>query len=149
MLLKIIVVAAVAAVAIAVAVVVFTMPAQSAPGVPNVKFTEFTPDRTDIKVGESTRIVFNVQNMEQRPINDSRVVTVIEPSSSEGFMSVNRPTIDLQDLQGRDARTGEMQVVITATGAPAKEALYVVKGILVVEGKQADIRQFDLRVRQQ
>ena len=124
------------------------MPVQSAPGAPNVRFTEYTSDRLDIKVGESTKIVFNVQNMESRNINDSQVVTVIEPSGYQPYLSIDRPTIELPDLQGKDARTGEMQVAITVTGSPAKEALYMVKGVLMVEGKQSDVRQFDLRIRQ-
>jgi hypothetical protein len=89
-----------------------------------------------------------VQNMESRNINDSQVVTVIEPSGYQPYLSIDRPTIELPDLQGRDARTGEMQVAITATSSPAKEALYAVKGVLMVEGKQSDVRQFDLRIRQ-
>ena len=115
MLLKIIAVAAVA-VAIAVAVVVFTMPAQSAPGAPNVRFTEFTADRTDINVGESTRIVFNVQNSESRSITDARVNIVIEPSSYQPFLSIANQTTELPDLQSRDARTGLMQATIMANG---------------------------------
>ena len=67
------------AVAIAVAVIVFSVPRQTNSDVPNVKFTEFTPDRRDISVGESTRILFNVQNLETRPIMEAQVVIVIEP----------------------------------------------------------------------
>jgi hypothetical protein len=148
LLLKVVIAVVALAVAVAVAVIVFTMPVQSAPGAPNVRFTEYTPDRLDIKVGESTKIVFNVQNMESRNINDSQVVTVIEPSGYQPYLSIDRPTIELPDLQGKDARTGEMQVAITVTGSPAKEALYVVKGVLMVEGKQSDVRQFDLRIHQ-
>ncbi len=43
--------------------------------------------------------------------------------------------------------TGQMQVVISAAGAPAKEAVYTVKGVLFIEGKQSDVREFELRVR--
>jgi hypothetical protein len=148
LLLKVVIAAGAVAVAVAVAVIVFTMPVKSVPGAPNVRFTEYTPDRLDIKVGESTKILFNVQNMESRNINDSQVVTVIEPSGYQSYLSIDRPTIELPDLQGKDARTGEMQVAITVTGSPAKEALYIVKGVLMVEGKQSDVRQFDLRIRQ-
>ena len=146
LLLKVIAVAALA-VAIAVAVIIFTMP-QTNPGVPNVKFVDFTPDRVDIKVGESTKIVFNVQNLESRPINDSRVLTVIEPSSYHGFLSIDKPTVNLPALQSKDARTGEMQVTITAAGTPAKEAVYTVKGALFAEGKQTDVREFELRIHE-
>ena len=68
------------AVAIAVAIIVFSMPMQTNSDAPNVKFTEFTPDRRDISVGESTKILFNVQNLEMRPITDGQVIIVIEPS---------------------------------------------------------------------
>jgi hypothetical protein len=147
LLLKVIAVAALA-VAIAVAVIVFTMPKQGEPGAPNVKFTEFTPDRLDIKVGESTKIVFNVQNLEDRSINGSKVFIVIEPSGYQPYLSISDPAIELPVLQGKDARTGQMQVAITATSSPAKEALYAVKGVLLVDGKQTDVRDFELKIRQ-
>lgn len=147
LLLKVIAVAALA-VAVAVAVIVFAMPRQANPGAPNVKFTEFTPDRVDIRVGEATRIVFNVQNLESRSITDARVVTVIEPSSYQPYLSIDRPTVELPDLQSRDARTGQMQITITAASSPAREALYTVRGVLFAEGVQSDVREFELRIRE-
>lgn len=147
MILKVVALAALA-VAIAVAVIVFSMPRQTDTGAPNVKFTEFTPDRIDIRVGEATKIVFNVQNLESRAITDARVVTVIEPSSYQPYLSIDRPTVDLPDLQSRDARTGQMQVTITAASAPAREAVYTVKGVLFAEGMQSDVREFELRIRE-
>lgn len=147
MLLKVIAVAALA-VAIAVAVVIFAMPMQANLGAPNVRFTEFTPDRVDIKVGEATKVIFNVQNLESRAINDAKVVTAIEPSGYQPYLSIDRPTIELPDLQSKDARTGQMQITITATSAPAKEAVYTVKGVLFAEGVQSDVREFELRIRQ-
>ena len=137
------------AVAIAVAIIVFSMPMQTNSDAPNVKFTEFTPDRRDISVGESTKILFNVQNLEMRPITDGQVIIVIEPSGYQSYLTIQNQTVQLPDLHGRDARTGQMEVVITAAGAPAKEALYTVKGILFIEGNQSDVREFELRVRQQ
>jgi hypothetical protein len=137
------------AVAIAVAIIVFSMPIQKESDGPNLKFTEFTPDRRDIKVGESTKILFNVQNLVTRPITDAQVVIVIEPSGYQSYLTIQNQTVQLPDLYGRDARTGQMQVVISAAGAPAKEAVYTVKGLLFVEGNQSDVREFELRVRQQ
>lgn len=137
------------AVAIAVAIIVFSMPMQTNSNAPNVKFTEFTPDRRDISVGESTKILFNVQNLEMRPITDGQVIIVIEPSGYQSYLTIQNQTVQLPDLHSRDARTGQMEVVITAAGAPAKEALYTVKGILFIEGNQSDVREFELRVRQQ
>lgn len=137
------------AVAIAVAIIVFSMPMQTNSHAPNVKFTEFTPDRRDISVGESTKILFNVQNLEMRPITDGQVIIVIEPSGYQSYLTIQNQTVQLPDLHSRDARTGQMEVVITAAGAPAKEALYTVKGILFIEGNQSDVREFELRVRQQ
>jgi hypothetical protein len=125
------------------------MPMQSNSDAPNVKFTEFTPDRRDISVGESTKILFNVQNLEMRPITDGQVIIVIEPSGYQSYLTIQNQTVQLPDLHSRDARTGQMEVVITAAGAPAKEALYTVKGILFIEGNQSDVREFELRVRQQ
>ena len=147
MLVKVIAVAAVA-VAIAVAVIVFSMTSQAKPGAPDVKFTEFTPERVDIKVGEATKVVFNVQNSESRPITDARVAIVIEPSGYQPYLSIDKPSVKLPDLQSKDARTGQMQVTITATSSPAKEAVYTVKGLLIVEGVQSDSRDFELRIRQ-
>ena len=136
-------------VAIAVAIIVFSMPMQTNSDVPNVKFTEFTPDRRDISVGESTRILFNVQNLEMRPIIDGQVIIVIEPSGYQPYLTIQNQTVQLPDMHSRDARTGQIEVIISAAGAPAKEAVYTVKGVLFIEGNQSDIREFELRVRQQ
>lgn len=140
-------VAALAA-AIAIAVIVYSMSIQTNSGIPNVKFTEFTPDKMDIRVGESTKILFNVQNLEMRPIVDAQVVIVIEPSSYQPYLTIQNQTTELPDLHGKDARTGQMQAVINAVNAPAKEALYTVKGVLFVEDKQSDVKDFEFRVRQ-
>jgi hypothetical protein len=70
-------------VAIAVAVIVFSMPRQTNSDAPDVKFTEFNPDRRDINVGGNTGILFNVQNLEMRPITEAQVVIVIEPSGNQ------------------------------------------------------------------
>jgi hypothetical protein len=137
------------AVAIAVAIIVFSMPMQTNSDVPNVKFTEFTPDKKDISVGESTKILFNVQNLEMRPIIDGQVIIVIEPSGYQSYLTIQNQTVQLPDLHSRDARTGQMEVVISAAGAPAKEAVYTVKGVLFIDGSQSDVREFELRVRQQ
>ena len=137
------------AVAIAVAIIVFSMPMQTNSDAPNVKFTEVTPDRRDISVGESTKILFNVQNLEMRPITDAQVVIVIEPSGYQSYLTIQNQTVQLPDLHSRDARTGQIEVVISAAGAPAKEAVYTVKGVLFIEGNQSDVREFELRVRQQ
>jgi hypothetical protein len=136
-------------VAIAVAIIVFSMPMQTNSDVPNVKFTEFTPDRRDISVGESTKILFNVQNLEMRPIIDGQVIIVIEPSGYQPYLTIQNQTVQLPDLHSRDARTGQIEVIISAAGVPAKEAVYTVKGVLFIEGNQSDIREFELRVRQQ
>jgi hypothetical protein len=137
------------AVAIAVAIIVFSIPIQTDSDAPNIKFTEFTPDKMDIKVGEFTKILFNVQNLETRPITGAQLAIVIEPSGYQSYLTIQNQTVQLPDLHSRDARTGQMQVVISAAGAPAKEAVYTVKGVLFIEGKQSDVREFELRVRQQ
>ncbi len=137
------------AVAIAVAIIVFSMPMQTNSNVPNVKFTEFTPDKRDISVGESTKILFNVQNLEMRPITDGQVIIVIEPSGYQSYLTIQNQTVQLPDLHSRDARTGQMEVVISAASTPAKEAVYTVKGVLLIEGSQSDVREFELRIRQQ
>jgi hypothetical protein len=125
------------------------MPMQTNSDVPNVKFTEFTPDKRDISVGESSKILFNVQNLEMRPITDGQVIIVIEPSGYQSYLTIQNQTVQLPDLHSRDARTGQMEVIIFAASAPAKEAVYTVKGVLFIEGSQSDVREFELRVRQQ
>jgi hypothetical protein len=137
------------ALAITIAVIVFSMPIQRNSGTPNVKFTEFTPDRVDIRVGESIKILFNVQNLEMRPIIDAQAIIVIEPSGYQPYLTIQNQTTELPDLHSKDARTGQMQVVISAASAPAKEAVYTAKGVLFVEGNQSDVRQFEFRVRQE
>jgi hypothetical protein len=136
------------AVAVAVAVIVFSMPRQTNSDAPNVKFTEFNPDRRDINVGEFTRILFNVQNLEMRPITEAQVVIVIEPSGYQSYLIIQNRTVHLPYLQSRDARTGLTEVIKSAAGAPAKHALYTVKGVLFAEGNQSDVREFEFRVRQ-
>jgi hypothetical protein len=147
LLLKVIAVVALA-VAIAAAVIVFSIPWQNSSGAPNVKFTDFTADRVDIKVGEATNIVFNVQNLESRAITEARVTIVIEPSGYQPYLYIDKPAVELPDLQSKDARTGQMQVTITAASAPAREAVYNVKGIIYTEGIQSDVREFALRIRE-
>jgi hypothetical protein len=115
---------------------------------PNVKFVQFDTDRREILVGESMKVFLNVESHETRTINDTRVIMLIDPPSALTFLSVDRPTVFLPPLGGKESRTGEVQVSITATSSPAKEAIFVVKGVLYVEGHQTDIKEFDLRVRQ-
>ena len=97
-------------VAIAVTVIVISMPRQTNSDAPDVKFTEFNPDRRDINVGENTRILFNVQNLEMRPITEAQVVIVIEPSGYQSYLIIQNQTVHLPDLHGRDARTGLMEL---------------------------------------
>jgi hypothetical protein len=133
------------AVAVAIAVIVFSMPRQTNSDARNVKFTEFNPDRRDISVGEFTRILFNVQNLEMRPITEAQVVIVIEPSGYQSYLIIQNRTVHLPYLQSRDARTGLMEIIKSAADAPAKQALYTVKGVLFAEGNQSDVREFELR----
>ena len=152
MLGKIIVAAAVIIVGTAVAALVFLMPQQgqfNVTTVPNVKFVSFDADRKDITVGETTNIIYNVQNFEERAIADARVTILIESAGYEQFLSIQNQTTVLTQLSAKDAATGEIRVPITATGSPAKEAVYVVKGILVVEGVQTDVRELELKIHQQ
>jgi pectin methylesterase-like acyl-CoA thioesterase len=71
--------------------------------------------------------MFKVQNLEMRPITEAQVVIVIEPSGYQSYLIIQNQTVHLLDLHGRDADTGLIEVVISAAGAPAKEALYTVK----------------------
>jgi hypothetical protein len=81
-------------------------------------------------------------------VNDSKVQVIIEPVGYHQYISISDPVIELPAMLAKDARTGEQRVVIHANSLPAKEAVYDVKGILLVEGKQSDIREFELRISQ-
>jgi hypothetical protein len=149
---KIVIIAVVLIVGIAVAALVFLMPQQdgmTAVTVPNVKFVSFDVDRKDITMGETTNMIYNVQNFEERAIADARVTILIESPGYEQFLSIQNQTIVLTPLPAKDAATGEVRVPITATGSPAREAVYVVKGILIVEGVQTDVRELELKIHQQ
>ncbi len=117
-------------------------------GAPNVKFITFEVDKQEIAVGESTNILINVRNSEDKVIDDARIVMRIEPSGYEPYLSISNSTIELPMFFGKDARTGEIKVSITALGSPAKEAVYVVKGMVFVEKTLSDIREFRLTIRQ-
>ena len=116
--------------------------------VPDVKFMTFEVDKQEIAVGESTNVLINVRNSEDKVIDDSKVVMTIEPSEYEPYVSISNSPLQLPVFLGKDARTGEVNFSITATGSPAKEAVYVVKGTVFVNDAQTDIKEFPLTIRQ-
>ena len=116
--------------------------------VPDVKFMTFEVDKQEIAVGESTNVLVNVRNSEDKVIDDSKVVMTIEPSGYEPYVSISNSPLQLPVFLGKDARTGEVNFSITATGSPAKEAVYVVKGTVFVNDAQTDIKEFPLTIRQ-
>ncbi len=116
--------------------------------VPDVKFMTFEVDKQEIAVGESTNVLINVRNSEDKVIDDSKVVMTIEPSGYEPYVSISNSPLQLPVFLGKDARTGEVNFSITATGSPAKEAVYVVKGTVFVNDAQTDIKEFLLTIRQ-
>ncbi|HKH85243.1 MAG TPA: hypothetical protein VKA40_01725 [Nitrososphaera sp.] len=83
-------------------------------------------------MGESTAVLINVRSSEDKVIDDTRIVVTIEPSGYEPFLSLSNTTIQLLTFLGKDARTGQVHVSVTATGSPAKEAVYLVKGMVLV-----------------
>jgi len=116
--------------------------------VPDVKFMTFEVDKQEIAVGESTNVLINVRNSEDKVIDDAKVVMTIEPSGYEPYVSISNSPLQLPVFLGKDARTGEVNFSITATGSPAKEAVYVVKGTVFVDDAQTDIKEFPLTIRQ-
>jgi hypothetical protein len=121
---------------------------QPNPEAPNVKFMTFEVDKQEITVGESTNVLINVQSSEDIVIDNAKAVVTIEPSGYEPYLSINNSPIQLPVFLGKDARTGEVKVSITATASPAKEAVYVVKGTVFVNDAQTDIKEFPLTIRQ-
>src|SRR5687767_4553 len=116
--------------------------------VPDVKFMTFEVDKQEIAVGESTNVLINVRNSEDKVIDDAKVAMTIEPSGYEPYVSISNSPLQLPVFLGKDARTGEVNVSITATASPAKEAVYVVKGMVFVNDAQTDIKEFPLTIRQ-
>ena len=53
---------------------------------------EFTPDKLDIMIGESTKMLFNVQNLEMRQIIGAQVIIFIKPSSYQPFLTIQIQT---------------------------------------------------------
>src|ERR687891_2181467 len=121
---------------------------QQNPEAPNVKFMTFEVDKQEIAVGESTNVLVNVQSSEDKVIDDAKVVMTLEPSGYEPYVSISNSPIQLPVFLGKDARTGEVNVSITATGSPAKEAVYIVKGMVFVNDVQTDIKEFPLVIHQ-
>ena len=146
-----ILVAIVATAIIAAAVIIgqfFVQQQRQDQEIPNVKFMTFEVDKQKIAVGESTNVLINVRNSEDKVIDDARVVMTIEPSGYKPYLSISNSTIQLPMFLGKDARTGEVKDSITATASPAKEAMYVVKGIIFVKDTQTDIKEFPLTIHQ-
>ncbi len=121
---------------------------QSQEQVPNVKFMTFEVDKQKIAVGESANILINVRNSEDKAVDHVRVLMTIEPSGYEPYLSISNSSIQLPAFLGKDARTGEVKDSITATATPAKEAVYIVKGIVFVNDVQTDIKEFPLTIHQ-
>jgi hypothetical protein len=117
-------------------------------GVPNVKFMTFEVDKQDIAVGESTNVLINVHSSEDELIHNAWILMTIEPSGYEPFLSISNSTIEIPVFLGKDARTGEIKVSVTATGSPAKEAVYVLKGMVFVEQTLSDVKEFRLTIHQ-
>ena len=121
---------------------------QSQEEVPDVKFMTFEVDKQKIAVGETANVLINVRNSEDKVIEDAKVVMAIEPTSHESYLTISNSSIQLPTFLGKDARTGEVKDSITATATPAKEAVYIVKGIVFVNGIQTDIKEFPLTIHQ-
>ena len=108
----------------------------------------FEVDKQDIAVGESTNVLINVLSSEDKLIQNARILMTIEPSGYEPLLSISNSNIEVPVFLGKDARTGEIKVSITATGSPAKEAVYVLKGMVFVEQTLSDVKEFRLTIHQ-
>lgn len=114
---------------------------------PRVTFVEFEVERQELQVGQNTSILFNVENSEDRVIDDAAVTMVVKPEAGNTYLSISNNTIDLPVLY-TNARSGEIKVTITATGTPAREAVYDVTSTLFAQGTRADVREFEITIRQ-
>jgi hypothetical protein len=121
---------------------------QQNPEAPDVRFITFEVDKQEITVGESTNVLINVRSSEDKVIDDAKVVMMLEPSGYEPYVSISNNPLQLPVFLGKDARTGEVNISISATAIPAKEAVYIVKGMVFVNDVQTDIKEFPLTIRQ-
>jgi hypothetical protein len=87
-----------------------------------------------------------VRSSEDKVINDARIAITIEPSGHEPYLSISNSTMQLPTFLGKDARTGQVHVSVTATGSPAKEAVYPMKGMVLVGQSLSDQREFPLTI---
>lgn len=120
---------------------------QTSESAPELDFVNFEVETQEVRVGETTSILFNVQNSEDRVIDDARVIITVEPEVGETYLSINNSTVELPALN-TNARSGDIKVTITATGTPAREAVYLIKGTLYAVENVADVREFQLTIRQ-
>ena len=121
---------------------------QQNPEAPDVRFITFEVDKQEITVGESTNVLINVRSSEDKVIDDAKVLMMLEPSGYEPYVSISNNPLQLPVFLGKDARTGEVNISISATAIPAKEAVYIVKGMVFVNDVQTDIKEFPLTIRQ-
>ena len=121
---------------------------QQNPEAPNVKFITFQVDKQEIAVGQSINVLINVQSSENKVIDNAKVVMTLDPYDYEPYVSISNSPTQLPVFLGKDARTGEFNISITAIASPAKEAVYVVKGIVFVNDVQTDIKEFPLTIRE-
>ena len=83
-------------------------------------------------MGENITVLINVRSCEDKVISDGRIVMTIERSGYESFLSLSNSTIQLSTFLRKYARTRQIHVPLTAAGSLAKEAAYLVKGMVLV-----------------
>ena len=71
---------------------------------PKVKFIKFDAEKHDLQVGQSTKIIFNIQNSEDRVINDAKVVVTIDPEVGNNYLSISNNTIKLPSMNTQNWR---------------------------------------------
>ena len=72
---------------------------------PELDFVKFEVERQEVRVGEATSILFNVQNSGERAVDDARVVVAIEPEAGRNYLSISNGTVELPALS-TNARSG-------------------------------------------
>jgi hypothetical protein len=96
----------------------------------------------------SDPVLINVRSSEDKIINDGRILMTIEPSGYEPFLALSNRAIQFPTFLRKGARTGQIHVSLTARGSIAKEAAYLVKGVVLVGQSLSDQREFPLTIRQ-
>lgn len=136
-----------AAVAVAVAVAFAVGAISAVPKVPNVKFSDFSPEGTvTIKQGQQMTVKFNIINNE--PVSASDVSVVTSHDGTLRVFQIDKPFISIASIGATDGRSGQQTITITglANDQPALESNFYVQLNVGQDRVLTDTKTFKLRL---